>query len=189
MNINNGSGIIVKILEYNFRAENKIKEFMIIFNIINNKPTFFDTLIFEKKLAWCFSCLAWILAIPGVKAMIWSDMSIHLSVQRRIGTYFWEPMFLFGMIQAGRIIISIAKGWDWCSGYHHSGKSPYSIFTLHFSGTGIGDWGDIALLPANGTIYDWASKPGWLVRRLWLAFDHDNEVCSPGYYKGLSGSI
>jgi predicted alpha-1,2-mannosidase len=180
MNINNGSGIIVKILEYNFRAENKIKEFMIIFNIINNKPTFFDTL-YLKKVSLMF------LLFSLNFGYSWSQSNDLIRyVNPFIGTEAHGHVFLganvpFGMIQAGPN--NIAKGWDWCSGYHHSGKEILNFSHLHLSGTGIGDWGDIALLPANGTILTRASKKDDLSDGYGSHFDHDNEVCSPGYYK------
>ncbi|MDE6240699.1 MAG: GH92 family glycosyl hydrolase [Muribaculaceae bacterium] len=75
----------------------------------------------------------------------------------------------FGMVQLGPS--QKIKGWDWCSGYHYSDSTILGFSHTHLSGTGIGDLGDITLLPVtnpNDTAY---------------TFSHDNEICRPGYYK------
>ena len=38
-------------------------------------------------------------------------------------------------------------GWDASSGYHYDDRSIYGFSHTHLSGTGIGDLGDISLLP------------------------------------------
>jgi len=66
-------------------------------------------------------------------------------------------------------------GWDGCSGYHYSDNYIYGFTHTHLSGTGCSDYGDILLMPMNGTpspdnnIY--GSK-----------FSHANEKASPGFY-------
>lgn len=54
----------------------------------------------------------------------------------------------FGMVQAGPVQYN--TGWDWCSGYHHSDSTIIGFAQLHLSGTGIGDLGDISLMPVAG---------------------------------------
>src|SRR5690606_15745629 len=53
----------------------------------------------------------------------------------------------FGMVQLrpdnGR------DGWDWCSGYHYSDSLIAGFSHMHLSGTGIGDWLDISVMPLN----------------------------------------
>ncbi len=63
-------------------------------------------------------------------------------------------------------------GWDASSGYHASDSVIYAFSLTHLSGTGIGDLGDVALLPFSGVD---SLKP---VAR----FDKATEVASPGYY-------
>ena len=53
----------------------------------------------------------------------------------------------FGMLQVSPDN-GIAK-WDWCSGYHYSDSITIGFSHLHLSGTGIGDLGDIRLMPIN----------------------------------------
>ncbi|MDE6402320.1 MAG: glycoside hydrolase family 92 protein, partial [Muribaculaceae bacterium] len=74
----------------------------------------------------------------------------------------------FGMVQAGPS--QSVKGWDWCSGYHYSDTTLLGFSQTHLSGTGVGDLGDILLLPALNATDSIAS------------FSHDYEVCCPGYY-------
>ena len=56
----------------------------------------------------------------------------------------------FGMVNAGPT--QIETGWDWCSGYHESGKKIIGFAQMHLSGTGCGDLGDIGLMPAYGDL-------------------------------------
>lgn len=63
-------------------------------------------------------------------------------------------------------------GWEASSGYHASDSLIYAFSLTHLSGTGIGDLGDVALLPYSGTD---SIKP---VAR----FDKSSESATPGYY-------
>ncbi len=78
-----------------------------------------------------------------------------------------------GMVNVGPT--QLKTGWDWCSGYHLSGDSIVGFAQLHLSGTGRGDLGDIALMPATGDVE--LSREG-----LASAFSHDTETVRPGYY-------
>lgn len=108
------------------------------------------------------------------------------SVDPFIGTGGHGHVFLganvpFGMVQAGPV--NINRGWDWCSGYHYSGREILGFTHTHLSGTGIGDWGDILVLPASGQTLTRASKKEDLSDGYGSPFDHTNEVCTPGYYR------
>ena len=74
----------------------------------------------------------------------------------------------FGMVQLGPT--QYKRGWDWCSGYHYSDSVIIGFGHQHLSGTGIGDLGDVALLPVADTA------------QTEMMFSHDNEQCRPGYY-------
>ena len=94
-------------------------------------------------------------------------------VNPRIGTGGHGHVFLganvpFGYVQLGPT--QPTRGWDWCSGYHHSDSVLVGFGHQHLSGTGIGDLGDVALLPV-------ATKD----QRTTL-FAHASESVSPGYY-------
>ena len=75
----------------------------------------------------------------------------------------------FGLVQLGPS--QKVKGWDWCSGYHYSDSTLLGFSHTHLSGTGIGDLGDILVLPV--------CNPSDTI----AFFKHTDEVCRPGYYK------
>ena len=80
----------------------------------------------------------------------------------------------FGMVQLSPD--NGTQGWDWCSGYHYSDSLIAGFSHTHLSGTGIGDWCDISVMPSNGLINDTIA----LYRE---KFSHKNEKASPGYYE------
>lgn len=103
-----------------------------------------------------------------------------------IGTGFHGHVFLganvpFGAVQLGPV--NISEGWDWCSGYHYSDSTIFGFAHTHLSGTGIGDLGDISLMPVVGDISTLAKgvagKPG---SGYYSLFSHDEETAIPGYY-------
>ncbi|MCD7930117.1 MAG: GH92 family glycosyl hydrolase [Tannerellaceae bacterium] len=63
-------------------------------------------------------------------------------------------------------------GWDASSGYHYEDSVIYAFSHTHLSGTGIGDLGDVALLPYSGSH---GIKPV-------ATFRKETEKASPGYY-------
>lgn len=79
-----------------------------------------------------------------------------------------------GMVQLGPQ--QPDKGWDWCSGYHYSGTRIIGFSHTRLSGTGIGDYGDILLMP-----YD-PAKPANEGGHIYAALDHSAETARPGYY-------
>ena len=63
-------------------------------------------------------------------------------------------------------------GWDASSGYHYDDREIYGFSHTHLSGTGIGDLGDISLLPYCG---EDSIKPV-------ATFKKETEQATPGYY-------
>lgn len=63
-------------------------------------------------------------------------------------------------------------GWDASSGYHYDDNQIYAFSHTHLSGTGIGDLGDVALLPFTGRD---SIKPV-------ATFKKETEKATPGYY-------
>ena len=86
----------------------------------------------------------------------------------------------FGMLQVSPDN-GIAK-WDWCSGYHYSDSITIGFSHLHLSGTGIGDLGDIRLMPIN--------KKADLAKEIKTrddisyksSYSHQQENAKAGYY-------
>ena len=76
----------------------------------------------------------------------------------------------FGMVQLSPD--NGTEGWDWCSGYHYSSDSIAGFSHTHLSGTGIGDWCDISVLPLTDTSLIHQEK-------IKILFKHSNEKASP----------
>lgn len=87
----------------------------------------------------------------------------------------------FGMVQLSPD--NGDEGWDWCSGYHYSSHTIAGFSHTHLSGTGIGDWCDISVLPLSDTLSIRAPK-------IKIPFSHTSELARPGYYRvALSNGI
>ncbi|MBF1418829.1 MAG: glycoside hydrolase family 92 protein [Prevotella histicola] len=80
----------------------------------------------------------------------------------------------FGIIQSGPT--QKKQGWDWCSGYHYSDSTVIGFGQMHLSGTGIGDLGDVSLLPT----VDASQRE--------VKFAHRAEHVRPGYYSVMLAS-
>ena len=74
----------------------------------------------------------------------------------------------FGFVQLGPTQHN--QGWDWCSGYHYSDSILVGFGHLHLSGTGVGDLGDVVLLPVLDP------------KQQEVKFSHRAEYARPGYY-------
>ncbi|SEW53963.1 GH92 family glycosyl hydrolase [Chitinophaga arvensicola] len=89
----------------------------------------------------------------------------------------------FGAVQAGPT--NIFKGWDWDSGYNYGDSILIGFSHLHLNGTGIGDLGDILVMPYTGEIK--TDKGTEANHRSGYAslYSHRNEVVKPGFYSVL----
>jgi predicted alpha-1,2-mannosidase len=85
----------------------------------------------------------------------------------------------FGMVQLSPD--NGVEGWDWCSGYHYSSNTIAGFSHTHLSGTGIGDWCDISILPLTDTAAIRQEK-------IKLPFSHGDEKARPGYYSVKLGN-
>ncbi len=89
----------------------------------------------------------------------------------------------FGMVQLSpdtRI-----NHWDGCSGYHYSDKHILGFSHTHLSGTGVGDYGDIRLMPTVGEL---KLRPGTKENPddgYISSFSHTNEKAKPAFYQIL----
>ncbi|MCB0402849.1 MAG: GH92 family glycosyl hydrolase [Flavobacteriales bacterium] len=87
----------------------------------------------------------------------------------------------FGMVQLSPD--TRLEGWDGCSGYHYTDSIIYGFSHTHLSGTGVGDYGDVLLMPTQGEVqfdngYKSGAENGYAS---W--FDKATEKASPGYYE------
>ncbi|MCR5003956.1 MAG: hypothetical protein K5984_06270, partial [Bacteroidales bacterium] len=90
----------------------------------------------------------------------------------------------FGMVQVGPT--QMKDTWDWCSGYHCTDTLLIGFSHTHLSGTGIGDLGDILLMPIDeqkikrGKQY--LNNKKREVGHIYATLDHDKEEVRPGFY-------
>jgi predicted alpha-1,2-mannosidase len=111
--------------------------------------------------------------------------SLTQYVDPYIGTGFHGHVFLganvpFGAVQLGPV--NLSEGWDWCSGYHYSDSTIVGFSHTHLSGTGIGDLGDVAVMPTTGAV---RVRKGTLKnpdQGFVSLFSHKEERVRPGYY-------
>lgn len=68
-------------------------------------------------------------------------------------------------------------GWEASSGYHYGDTTLFAFSLTHLSGTGIGDMGDVALLPFSKDLSnsDEVGQP-------YAVIDKKRESATPGYY-------
>jgi predicted alpha-1,2-mannosidase len=85
----------------------------------------------------------------------------------------------FGMVQLSPD--NGTNGWDWCGGYHYSSDSIAGFSHTHLSGTGIGDWCDVSMLPMTDTT-------GFRSDYVKIPFSHKDEKASPGFYSVKLGN-
>lgn len=87
----------------------------------------------------------------------------------------------YGAVQVGPS--NFYKGWDWCSGYNYQDSMIIGFPQLHLSGTGIGDLGDVLIMPYMGDV---KLDKGMETERFSgyaSQFSHTNEKVKPGYYR------
>lgn len=130
---------------------------------------------------------ALLLGLVGLVATSWAQKDEHLTqfVNPFIGTGDHGHVFLganvpYGAVQLGPT--NITHGWDWCSGYHISDSTIVGFAHTHLNGTGIGDLGDIALMPVVGDVVMNRGKLSSYSSGFYSLFSHKNEEAHPGYY-------
>ncbi len=87
----------------------------------------------------------------------------------------------FGMVQLSPD--TRKDNWDACSGYHYSDSTIMGFSHTHLSGTGVGDYGDVRIMPTTGTIQvqpgtEQNPETGYRSR-----FSHDDEYAAAGFYQ------
>ena len=75
--------------------------------------------------------------------------------------------------------------WDGCSGYHYSDKSIMGFSHIHYSGVGSGGGADFLFMPTVGEIQLTPGDTSDIKSGYRVAFSHENETASPGYYSVL----
>ncbi len=133
--------------------------------------------LYQQKMRALTVLIALTLFLSGcVSEQKQTEQDILNYVDPFIGTGFHGHTFPgattpFGMVQLSPD--THIMGWDASSGYHNEDSTIYGFSHTHLSGTGIGDLGDVLLLPYSNSD---ELKPAGL-------FDKKDETASPGYYK------
>ncbi|MDU0372844.1 GH92 family glycosyl hydrolase [Hymenobacter endophyticus] len=122
---------------------------------------------------------------PAATTINAPESSLTRYVDPYIGTGFHGHVFLganlpFGAVQLGPV--NITEGWDWCSGYHYSDSTIVGFAHTHLSGTGIGDLGDVTVMPTTGPVRVTEGRVKNPERGLLSFFSHKEEEARPGYY-------
>lgn len=97
------------------------------------------------------------------------------------GNVFVGASVPFGMVQLGPT--NMSKGWHWCSGYHYSDSTIIGFAHTHLNGTGIGDLGDILMMPTTGSPTTFKGTFDDLSKGYVSKFSHKEETVRPGYYR------
>lgn len=80
----------------------------------------------------------------------------------------------FGMVQLSPD--TRLGGWDGASGYHYSDSVIYGFTHTALNGTGVGDYGDILVMPVVG-------EPTFINDEYLSPFKKENERAQAGYYR------
>ncbi len=123
--------------------------------------------------------------ILGVSGFAQQKTDVAAFVDPYIGTGDHGHVFLgahvpFGAVQVGPT--NYVKGWDWCSGYHYSDSIVTGFSQMHLSGTGIGDLGDVLIMPYTGKLKTTPGTEKEPLSGFATLYSHKNEVAKPGYY-------
>ena len=143
----------------------------------------FKFLILLTGLATIFGCQSETTAENTAPALSFDPLEY---VDPYIGTDYHGHVFLganvpFGAVQVGPT--NFTRGWDWCSGYHDSDSVMIGFAQTHLSGTGIGDLGDVMLMPYTGPA---KTNPGTQEAPFCGYADlysQDQEIAEAGYYQ------
>lgn len=93
------------------------------------------------------------------------------------GHTFPGAAFPFGSVQLGPDTRPDFSSWDSAAGYHYADSLIYGFSHTHLSGSSVGDWCDLLVMPAVG-------MPDNLDKKQYASpFSHDTEKTSPGYYE------
>ncbi len=89
----------------------------------------------------------------------------------------------FGMVQLSPD--TRTSGWDACGGYYDADSEIWGFSHTHLSGTGIGDYGDVLMMPFTGEVSIGSGTPNQPDYGYRSAFSKTNQFATPGYYRVL----
>lgn len=133
--------------------------------------------MFLRRFFAAFPLMLWFTASAQINYTDYVDPYIGSAAH---GHVFVGANVPFGAVQLGPT--NIETGWDWCSGYHYSSNNIVGFAHTHLSGTGIGDLGDLLVMPATGRVIVEKGIGKDFSNGYTSTFTRSNEVVKPGYY-------
>ncbi|MDR0431046.1 MAG: GH92 family glycosyl hydrolase [Tannerellaceae bacterium] len=140
----------------------------------------------NKKISGCLLIVSIVLSSCGKETKTDNNlMNLTQYVDPYTGTGDHGHVFMganvpFGLVQLGPS--NIPQTWDWCSGYHITDSTIIGFSHMHLSGTGIGDLGDVNLMPAIGEVNLDRGKADDYSTGMFSLFDRKTEKTKAGYY-------
>jgi predicted alpha-1,2-mannosidase len=89
----------------------------------------------------------------------------------------------FGMVQLSPD--TRTSGWDACGGYYDADPEIWGFSHTHLSGTGIGDYGDVLMMPFTGDVSIGSGTPDKPDYGYRSVYNKKNQFATPGYYRVL----
>ena len=132
----------------------------------------------SKKIILLCACICTLFSAQAQKFTDYVDPMIGSGGH---GHVFVGASVPYGAVQVGPS--NFFKGWDWCSGYNYRDSAIIGFPQLHLSGTGIGDLGDVLIMPYMGAVKLQKGKETERFSGYASQFSHDNETAKAGYYK------
>ncbi|MBP5572055.1 MAG: GH92 family glycosyl hydrolase [Bacteroidales bacterium] len=116
--------------------------------------------------------------------------SLTDKVDPMIGSGEHGHVFVGANVPRGMVTLGpqqINDSWDWCSGYHISDTLIIGFSHTHLSGTGIGDRGDVLLMPFDPAkpirTKGWVNQKQKEIGHIYAHLDHALEQVRPGLYQ------
>ena len=131
----------------------------------------------SKKMYVLFVCLCMLHSLQAQKIIDYVDPFIGSGGH---GHVFVGANVPYGAVQVGPS--NFYKGWDWCSGYNYRDSVIVGFSQLHLSGTGIGDLGDVLVMPYMGDVKLNKGKEKERYSGYASKFSRKTEKVTPGYY-------
>lgn len=131
----------------------------------------------SKKMYALFVCLCMLHSLQAQKIIDYVDPFIGSGGH---GHVFVGANVPYGAVQVGPS--NFYKGWDWCSGYNYRDSVIVGFSQLHLSGTGIGDLGDVLVMPYMGDVKLNKGKEKERYSGYASKFSRKTEKVTPGYY-------
>lgn len=130
--------------------------------------------------------IVWLILLVGVFGCSMKKEKLTAYVDPFIGTDAHGHVFPGATLPFGMVQLSPdtrKDSWDGCSGYHYSDSTILGFSHTHLSGTGVGDYGDVRLMPTTGDVQLYPGSEDKPETGYRSRFSHQSEMARPGYYQ------